>query len=209
VSDSQATNLTGLDDRLHAAYAAMGPSEDVRERVLASLQTQEVSQSIHRPRHPRWHIVVPIALAACLAVALVVILPMGMSSTARQAAQDTQGETVSFKNSTPVADVAPESIEEEQNSLAQDADSAEESMAAEVSSAADVPSSTWSLVELENGRRFEVGDPAQESVDGQKAQKATAYGADESSQTSCEVVDGRYVRFPNDDVWYVLVPQRS
>ena len=209
MSDSHVTNLPNLDDRLQAAYAAMGPSPDARKRVLSSLQAEEAAASQQRMRRPRWHIVVPLALAACLALVMVVILPTNMSSTARQSAQDTQGEAVSFKNATPLADVAPQDIEEEQSPMAQDADSVADSVAAEADSAEEAPTPTWHVVELDDGRRFEVGNPVSESMDGQKAKKATAYGWDGSGQTSCEVVDERYVRFRHSDVWYALSPLRS
>lgn len=209
MSDSHVTNLPELDDRLQAAYAAMGPSPDARKRVLASLRAEETAASQRRMSRPRWHIVVPLALAACLALAMVVILPTNMSSTTRQAAQDAQGEAVSFKNAAPPSDVAPQGIEEEQSPMAQDADSMADSVAAEADSAEEAPTPTWHVVELDDGRRFEVGNPVSESIDGQRAKKATAYGLDESRQTSCEVVDERYVRFPHSDAWYALSPLHS
>ncbi len=209
MSDSHVTNLPDLDDRLQAAYAAMGPSADTRNRVLASLQAEEKAVGHRRLRRPHWHIVVPLALAACLALAMVVMLPTNMSPTTRQSKQDAQSETMSFKNAAPVTDIAPEGIDEEQSPMAQDADSVAGSVAAEVDSAEEAPAPTWTVVELDDGRRFEVGNPSNENVDGQKAKKATAYGLGESGQTSCEVVDERYVRFPHNDVWYALSPLHS
>lgn len=184
-----------LDDRIRAAYAAMGPSSEARERVLGNLRAQEAAQRPQKHGATVLRFVVPLVLAACVAGIVIMVRPDEASKApaappASTEQQDSAAEVPVQKNEGVFA-----------------ADEAAEMEMAEEEEAEELPlNEQYPIVELENGTRMRVGEPIKAKVDASAATEAVATNVDGKSSLPCEVVDGHYVRYATDDTWYELVP---
>lgn len=176
---------------VHDAYEAMAPTDDVRDRVLRSLREAEAPARGGAGR--RRALLVALPLAACLALAVVLVSTRGAGTF----------ETSAAAERTMMADEAAE-VEMDAAGVPEEA----ELVAEEAAPAAEVRRHVGETVTLVDGTTFEVGDVVDAAPAYDTLEDATADDGGEGRP--CEVADRSFVRFAGESSWYALVePQEA
>lgn len=176
---------TLLDRRVQAAYAAMGPSDEATERVLANLRARQSAGHATRRNANVLRFAVPLAIAASVAGIVVALRPATQMQTVAKST------TVEFnEQDTKAIEVADEAAE-----------SAESAVMAEEAPAL---YELYPYVELSDGKRMTVGPKTTDEVDASLAEDAVATDQAHERSVPCQVVQDRYLRYEGDVVWYEL-----
>lgn len=175
-----------LDARVYEAFDAMGPAPEVEARVLEALRAEQDAAVTHRGPRLAW-LAAALPLAACLAVAVVLLRPQAQAPQMAEAPQVTAEESKAVS-----AEADDMAYEAEDNAMAE---SYEAPMAL---------ADAYPVVVLESGQELRVGERYDGEVDASAAVAAEARSDDGALAMPCEVVEGHYVRYDGDDTWYAL-----
>ena len=202
----EAMRDTVLEGRVRAAYDAMGPSDEARERVLQALTGEGEATSRTPAARSRRPLVLVVALAAAACVALAVVLVRAPSPVA----SDSMAANATKADEAPAAGVAPAADEAEeyaaQDVAAMGADEREAAVQDSVAKQTAPAMPACPLVTLADGARRQVVGPATDDVDESEVEAAVASSADGARSVACEVAEGRFVRYEDDPVWYDTAP---
>lgn len=201
-----------LDALVRDAYDSFGPTDEAHDRVLAALRNAQSAQPAQpaQPEQPvqatqpvqstqparkapvlrLWWVALPVA--ACLALALVVVriqAPATSATTSSEAALPTATES---NKSDSYAEPIGEDFASETEADGVAFESADEA-------AYESADKRALVVTLEDGTTFEVGDPLDEEPTYDKIEDAEVDGR------RCKVADRAYVHFEDDDTWYELI----
>lgn len=178
-----------LNERVYDAYQSFSPSDEAAERVLASLRKAQgeaptpMTQSSTLAKQPVrwWKVALP--LAACLALAVVMVqlqAPHGSSAVNAESAE----------SATP-----------EQQEYVAESDAATEPDATAGSDAAIGPIPEEVVVTLADHATYVVGEPLDEPPTFSALEEAAA------NDRPCVVADRAYMRYAGEETWYTISPR--
>lgn len=199
-----------LAKRVYGGFDALSPTKEVEQRSLdAVLQAQTKKSNAGGRVFRPWWIAVP--AAACVVALLVTVgirnVQMPQAS-APAVATDTQAQKAQESPIATDGATGGYAAREESLALEGEADEAAPLAADAASPTGDTAasSSEYPLVTLESGETMRVGAQLSEAPSYKSVASASANDASGKRSTDCVVADGRYVLFPNKDVWYELLP---